>query len=174
MPKKKTTVVTLHAKGRRAWSPRRAFLLGVLTGSRSMTPAAVLAAHHDSPALRGDWRDWPVFGSPVGRGLVVVAALGELLGDKSPKAPPRTTPMALAGRAAFGAVVGAALGTTARGGAHRLQGALLGATGAVVGSVLGLRARALVGEVTGLPDPVVALAEDALAVGGSLALVRGA
>lgn len=170
MSKKKP--VTLQLEQRTAWSPGRAFLLGALTGSRSFTPAAVLALSHGRDSLDGDWKDWPMFRAPLGRVLVVVAAVGELVGDKSPKAPPRTSRTALIGRGAFGAVVGAALGSTAEGRGRAVLGAVLGASGALVGSVVGMRLRAAIVEASGLADPVVALGEDALAIGGSVALVR--
>jgi hypothetical protein len=46
-------------------------------------------------------------------------------------------------------------------GRRATTGAALGSTAAIVAAFAGERLRALVGETTGLPDPVVALAEDA-------------
>jgi hypothetical protein len=42
------------------------------------------------------------------------------------------------------------------------MGAALGSSSAVVASFAGERLRALVGEKSGLPDPIVALGEDAV------------
>lgn len=170
----KTAVATLHAPARTASPSRPAFLLGVLSGSRSATPLGVLALHHDRQEARGAWRGWPVFRSRQGRGLLVAAMLGELVGDKMPMTPSRTTPGAVTGRAVSGAVAGLAVATTASGPDRRGRSALLGAVGALVGSVVLVRVRGAVASRTGLPDPVVALAEDALAIVGSTVLVRRA
>ncbi len=91
----------------------RSLALGVLSGGRSSTPLAVLALNHDNKAVKGDWQQWKAFSTPLGRGLLVASAIGELIGDKSPKAPARISPMGLVGRIAAGAFAGAALGTTA-------------------------------------------------------------
>lgn len=170
----KATTVTLHAPARTASPTRPAFLLGVLTGARSATPLGVLALHHDSEHAQGSWRDWPVLRSRAGRGLLVAAMLGELVGDKLPMTPSRTDPGALGGRAVSGAIAGLAVATTTTGPDRRGRSAVLGAVGALVGSVVLMRLRSTVARRTGLPDPVVALAEDALAIVGSTVLWRRA
>lgn len=149
----------------------RALILGVLTGGRAATPLATLALHHDDPALKGAWQQWPMFRSPIGRGVLVAAAIGELIGDKLPKTPSRITPGGLVGRVGAGALVGLAIGTT--GPKNRgLESAILGGVGALVGSFAGYLARKAAGGVTRLPDPVVALAEDATVVVGSVRALR--
>ncbi|MBT2502103.1 DUF4126 family protein [Curtobacterium sp. ISL-83] len=148
----------------------RTLALGVLSGGRSATPLAVLALNHDRPALTGAWQDWKVFATPLGRGLLVASAVGELIGDKFPKTPNRIAPMSLLGRMGSGALAGAALGTTGKRDL-RIEGAILGAVGALVGSFVGWAARKAVGGTTGLPDPVVALAEDAATIAGSVKVV---
>jgi len=85
--------------------------------------------------------------------------LGELVGDKLPATPSRTSPPPLLGRAVSGAVVGAAIFVSE--GRRATTGAALGSTAAIVAAFAGERLRALAVEKTGLPDPVVALAEDA-------------
>jgi len=151
--------------------PVRALLLGALGGARSMTPLAVLGAQHDRPELAGSWRGWPVFRAPLGRRLLVLAAAGELVGDKLPQTPSRLGAFPLAGRVGTGVVVGLALATT-EGGDRRVLLAVLGGVGALLGSWAGASGRSALGRATGLPDPVVALAEDAIAVGGSIAVLR--
>ena len=66
---------------------------------------------------------------------------------------------ALLGRAASGALVGAAVFVSE--GNRATTGAALGSTAAVVAAFAGEWIRALAVETTGLPDPAVALAEDA-------------
>jgi len=85
--------------------------------------------------------------------------LGELVGDKLPATPSRTSPPPLLGRAVSGAVVGAAIFVSE--GRRATTGAALGSTAAIVAALAGEWIRALAVEKTGLPDPVVALAEDA-------------
>ena len=148
-----------------------AALLGVLSGSRSATPLAVLALHHDSEEARGRWQRWGLFRSPVGRLVAVAAGAGELVGDKLPATPSRVGAGPLFGRAVAGAVVGAAVSTTGRGD-QRVAGALAGALGAVAGSWAFYLARKAVVEKAGARDLVVALVEDAVAIAGSTAVVR--
>lgn len=147
----------------------RTLVLGILSGGRSATPLAVMALNHDRSALKGSWQDWKVFSTPLGRGMLVASAVGELIGDKLPKTPNRISPTALVGRVASGALVGAALGTTGKRDL-RIEGAILGGIGAIVGSFVGWAARKAVG-ATGLPDPVVALAEDAATIAGSVKVI---
>lgn len=157
-----TTTTTTQAK---------ALLLGAFTGARSATPLAVLALAHDRPGLGGDWRSWPVFRSPLGRGVLVATALGELVGDKLPITPSRLKGGSLLGRIAVGALAGVVISTTDGGRTPRLQAAVWGGVGALAGSVIGYAGRKALGWVSGLPDPVVALVEDAVAVAGATAVV---
>lgn len=149
----------------------RAALLGVLSGSRSATPLAVLALNHDTPEVRGRWQRWRLFRSPIGRGALVAAGVGELVGDKLPATPSRVDAGPLFGRAVSGAVAGIAMAGTGRRGTP-VAAAFAGAFGALVGSWLFYRARKTVVEKAGVPDVVVALVEDAVAISGSVAVVR--
>ena len=92
--------------------------------------------------------------------------------DKLPAMPDRTSPPVLSGRVASGAAVGAALAQARR--THPVAGALAGVAGAVASSFAMMRLRQRLGRRLGLPDAAVAVAEDALAVGLSLAVVRSA
>lgn len=149
----------------------RAALLGVLSGSRSATPLAVLALNHEAQEARGGWQRWRLFRSPLGRGALVAAGAGELVGDKLPATPSRIDTGPLVGRVVSGAVAGIAMAGTGRRGTP-VAAALAGASGALVGSWLFYRARKAVVEKTGLPDVAVALVEDAVAISGSVAVVR--
>jgi uncharacterized membrane protein len=148
--------------------PVRSALLGVLSGARSMTPLAVLALNRDRGSLDGAWKDWPVLRSPAGRVVIILAAVGELVGDKLPMTPSRTKPLPLLGRIATGAIAGAAMGTVGGSDGWR-RGALLGAAGGVVGSFAGAAYRSG-GAAIGVPDLVLALAEDAATIAGSAAV----
>jgi uncharacterized membrane protein len=138
---------------------RRTLSLGAISGLRSMSgPAFVsLAASHGNLDLEGT--PLAFLGSSRLSKVIVVMELGELVGDKLPKTPSRTALPPLLGRAASGALVGAAVFVSdAR---RATTGAALGSTAAIVAALAGERLRALAVEKTGLLDPVIALAEDA-------------
>lgn len=151
----------------------RAAFLGFVAGLRSQLPHALLAL----AANRGVF----AAGAPAplsllrSRGALValgLAAAGELVADKLPATPTRTEPAPLGGRVLSGALAGAAVGREA--GASVLACAALGAAGAVAGSFGGASYRRIAGETTGLPDPVLAVAEDATAVGLAAVALRPA
>jgi uncharacterized membrane protein len=120
-----------------------AALMGVVCGMRSAMGPAVLA------------RRGRLGGANVSR-LLVVAAAGEAVADKAPAVPPRTNVPSLGARALSGAVCGRVLAGT--------PGVVPGALGALAGTFGAYRARAALGEATGAPDPLLGVAEDALAL----------
>ena len=141
----------------------RAAALGALTGSRTFSVLALLANalkdHQPRPTnTPGRWLARP----PVATALLLAAA-GELVGDKLPGVPNRTDPPSLVGRAVAGALAGATVAQLD--GRKRLAAAALGAGAAVAGAFVGFYARRWVVARTHWPDAVVALFEDALVVG---------
>ncbi|GAC1415692.1 MAG: DUF4126 family protein [Candidatus Velthaea sp.] len=134
----------------------RALGLGAVSGMRSMTGPAAVRLH----------------ATDLSRVVVPLLALGELVVDKLPVTPSRTLPPSLIVRALAGGFAGGSIAVVWQG--DRRLGALCGIAGAVAASYLFEQIREAAGRRTGLPDPVVALAEDALALGAGYALVRGA
>lgn len=130
---------------------RAAALLGAAAGLRTATPFGALA-------LRGRLGDGPV------RTAALTAAAGEIVIDKLPMTPSRTSPPGLAGRLASGAACG---GLTAG-----AAGAAVGSAAAALAAFAGERTRAAIGRRSGWPDPLVAVAEDMLATGVALAATR--
>ena len=96
-------------------------------------------------------------------------AVGELIGDKLPNTPARTEMPVLGFRILSGGTCGALLNETER--QSVATGAVAGGFGAVVGSFLFMRLRLWIDEELGLPDPVVALVEDALTITAGWLLV---
>ena len=95
---------------------------------------------------------------------VLIAASGELAADKTPAATDRTDAPAVVGRVLAGAYTG-----------HRIAdapGTAAGAVAAAVGSYATWRVRKLVVDTTGLPDPVVAVGEDVLAMAAAAVATR--
>jgi uncharacterized membrane protein len=131
-----------------------AALLGAAAGLRTASPVAALAAS-----------------GRLGRGrvarLALLAAAGELVADKLPFVPARTSAPALGGRIASGAFVG-----TARGGGP--QAAAVGAAFAVFAAFGGQHTRQWLGRRTGRADWQIAIAEDALALSLAAAGARRA
>ncbi|MDP9794021.1 putative membrane protein [Catenuloplanes nepalensis] len=129
----------------------RSFLLGVVSGGRSMSGLAAVALTSRSGPLARPWT----------RALTAAGALGELAGDKLPNAPSRLQPPALAVRAATGAAAAAAL--AARAHAAPALHAIPGAAGAILGSVAGARWRSYA-DRRGWPPLAAALLEDAVVI----------
>ncbi|PAP81493.1 hypothetical protein B1759_09245 [Rubrivirga sp. SAORIC476] len=152
--------------------------LGWAAGMRSMTPPAVLArtlvSQRPSIPLLARRRRQParVLGTDRAATLLTVAAAGELTADKLPVAPPRTSPPALFGRLASGALAGATVAAIRR--QNPVLPALVGAASAVASSFVMMDLRKRVGEALDVPDPAVAVVEDVLAVAISVAASHSA
>ncbi len=149
-----------------------AFAIGVCTGLRCMTPICVLSLMRVVPGgVFAEMLYWP------GHSVVFVAAgIGELIGDKLPNCPSRLEPLGLISRILFGGFCGAAISSVSVGGpvlagAPILAGIVFGAVGvvgAVAGAFAGNRFRMRVPDGWKWP---AALAEDLVAVGGSVLIV---
>ena len=140
-------------------SASRALCLGAISGLRSLSGPAFVSRAASRGDLDLDGTVFAFLGSPRISKVLVLTELGELVGDKLPITPSRTSLLPLLGRAASGALVGAAVFVSE--GNRATTGAALGSTAAIVAAFAGERLRALAVEKTGLPAPVVALAEDA-------------
>lgn len=136
---------------------------GIATGMRSMSAlaAASAAAHRGDLATGNGWANrlfrWR--GTTLAFGL---ATVGEMVVDKLPIAPSRLEPGPLIGRAVLGGLAGAII-SRGRGGSP-VTGLLAGCAGAMLSTQAWGRGRAAVVTRTGVPDPVVAVVEDGLAV----------
>ena len=151
-------------------TPALAAGLGWTAGMRSMSPLALL-----STALAGRRRlrqPAKTLGSPLVRRLLTAAAAGELIADKLPGMPARTAPPALAGRVVSGALLGAAVAAARR--ASPVPAVFAGMAGAVASSYAMVRLRRAAGEALDLPDPAVAMGEDAATLGFGHVLVQNA
>jgi uncharacterized membrane protein len=154
---------------------RRAALLGLVAGLRSLTPLALLAAAGNLPApdrAFGASSPWPVslLQAPAVLRGIGLAAAGELVGDKLPFIPSRVAAPVFGWRLAVGAAVGAAVCEDE--GLPVVPGAAVGAVAAVVGTVAGYRARTTLSRATPVPDPVWGLAGDAIALGVGIYALR--
>ena len=145
-----------------------ALLIGFFAGLRSLTaPAATAWA-----AYLGWLKLQPplaLIGSLPAVVVFTLLALLELVADKLPKTPNRTSPPGLIARMVMGGLTGACV---AAGGARGAWlGALLGAMGGLVGAFAGYQARTRLVKGLATPDIFIALLEDLVAIGGSLWVV---
>ncbi|HEV2273444.1 MAG TPA: DUF4126 family protein [Acidobacteriaceae bacterium] len=145
------------------------FLLGCVTGLRSLTGPAVVCwgAHLGWLHLAGTRLAF--LGRPTTVAIATLLALAELVADKLPKTPARTAPAGLSARILFGALVGSALAISA--GRSPMGAAIAGLLGGVAGAFAGYTIRHSLVTQAHLPDLVVALAEDLVAIGGGLLIV---
>jgi len=143
--------------------------IGIVAGLRSLTAPAVVAwgAHlgwlnlHDSPLA--------FMGSTTAMAILSLLAIGELIADKLPTTPKRTAPAPLIARIVTGGLCGASLFAAV--GKSLLAGILLGGIGGVVGAFLGYSVRRRLVNNFHIKDLVVAVSEDAIAIGLALFLV---
>lgn len=145
-----------------------AFLIGMLAGLRSLTAPAATAWAAYLGWLRLS-SPLSLIGSLPSVIILTLMALGELVADKLPKTPARTSPPGLIARVVMGALAGACI--AAAGGQGAIVGALLGAVGGIAGAFAGYQARTRLVKALGVPDIYVALLEDLVAIGGSLLIV---
>jgi len=141
-----------------------AFAIGAVSGLRSLTAPAVVAW-----AAHLKWINHTGFDSEVLLYILTIAAIAELVADKLPKTASRTKLAGLTFRLIFGGLSGAALASAA--GQPYALGAALAALGALAGAFGGYQARTRLVKALKVPDFVVAVIEDAVAIGAGLLIV---
>lgn len=145
-----------------------AFLIGLLTGLRSLTPAAAIAW-----AAYLGWLHLPHSLAWMGTLTAVVIfsalALFELINDKRPTTAARTAPPGLVARVVLGAFggtcVAAALGDRVG------FGLALGIAGSLAGTFGGYQVRTGLVKTIGTRDLYIALLEDSVTIAASFFLV---
>jgi uncharacterized membrane protein len=145
-----------------------AFLIGFFAGLRSLAAPAITAW-----AVHLGWlkleRPLSLIGSLPAVVILTVLAVVELVVDKLPKTPSRTSPPGLIARIVTGGLSGACIAVA--GGQGAIVGAVLGAVGGVVGCFAGYQARTRLVKAMATRDTYVALLEDLVAVAGCLWVV---
>jgi uncharacterized membrane protein len=143
--------------------------IGVVAGLRTMTAPAVVAW-----AAHLGWID--LSGTPLifmasvwALALLTLGALVEYVIDLLPSTPARTSARGLTARIVTGALSGACLGVAA--GAAPGKAALVGVVGAIAGAFGGYQARVRLVRGLRVPDAVIAIPEDLVAIGLGLLLV---
>lgn len=149
--------------------PVLALAIGIVAGLRSMSAPAAVAWATRLGWLHLNGTPLAFLGSTMAAYLLAALMVGELVADKLPKTPSRTRPGPFVGRIIAGGLSGAAL-TGGTGGSLAL-GAVLGAIGAVAGTLGGYTVRTRLVRALGVPDYVVALGEDIVAIGGAFLIL---
>ena len=142
------------------------FFLGCVAGLRSLTAPAVVcwAAHFGWLHLAGT--KLAFMNHPATMIILTVLAAVELVVDKLPKTPARTTPIGLTARVILGGLSGAAV--AAGSGIIPYPSAAAGSIGALAGAFAGYNVRRTLVLRRHLPDFPVALTEDVIAIVGGL------
>lgn len=140
-----------------------AAVMGVAAGMRSMASPAIVSQLAKSGLMPAEESAVSFFHRPATAKTMAVLAIGEMIADKLPFMPKRTDAPALVTRAISGAVSGAAICSSKK--RSVIAGALLGALAAVGASYGAYKLRKWAGERFDVPDPVIAIAEDALVAG---------
>jgi uncharacterized membrane protein len=148
-----------------------AFAIGFVSGLRSFTPSAVVCWAAKLGALSLRATPLAFLGSLVAVAIFTLLALAELVADKLPKTPSRTAAMGLSARFLLGGLCGAALALGSSQPVSWMLGALLGAAGGIVGAFAGYQVRTRLVKALNVPDFVVAVAEDLVAIAAAILIV---
>ena len=137
--------------------------IGIVAGLRSLTAPAVTAwaAYLGWLDLQGSRLAF--MASTVAVVVFSLLAIGELIGDKLPKIPRRTAIAPLLARIFSGALCGACLAVAA----HQalLPASLIAGLGGIIGAFAGYEIRRRLVTQLHLPDVIVAVCEDLIAIG---------
>lgn len=145
-----------------------AFLIGVITGLRSLTAPAVVCWAARLGWLHLENTGLAFLGYAATPYIFTALAIGELIADQLPQTPSRKAPPGFVARILMGALCGAALAIS---GGSLAVGAIAGVLGAVAGTLGGYEFRVRLVKATGGKDLPIALLEDAIAIGGAFLIV---
>jgi len=143
-----------------------AFGIGIIAGLRSLTAPSVLAWAARLGWLNLHGTSLSFMGSTAAVAIFTILAVVELVSDQLPSTPARTKPPGLIARILLGGLSGVAI--TLAGGQSAALGACLGAVGGVVGAFAGYQVRTGLVRALKVPDIVIAVLEDLVAITGAL------
>lgn len=145
-------------EGRDAQVYAGATALGVVAGMRSMAAPAILGRLGRNGCLKQGCAAG--FEKPVVANSLLALAIGEFISDKLPFMPKRTQTGSLIARILSGAICGATFSSALK--RSSFVGAVAGASAALGATYAFYELRHAASEQLGLPDPAVALLEDAI------------
>lgn len=137
--------------------------IGFIAGLRSMAAPALVSRHLSSMRRRRRApRATRLLQSRRSSAVLAALAAGEMMADKTPFVPNRIEVPSLAGRAASGALCGAAIAGWR--GTSPIYAGAVGGLAAIVSTYTAFRMRKSAGDGTAIPDPAFGVAEDAIAL----------
>jgi uncharacterized membrane protein len=134
--------------------------LGAVAGVRSMQAPALLSRCLRTSSGGDAGRASSLLTAPVAVGALRLLSVGEMVADKLPFIPARTTLLPLAGRIASGAISGAALAGARN--VSRVRAMAIGASVAVGSAFVATLVRKLATERFHVPNVAMGLVEDAV------------
>jgi uncharacterized membrane protein len=151
--------------------PFQAAGLAAIAGLRTMAAPALLSR----TLRRGDIEQlqstaFAALGRPKVSTTLQLLMIGEMVADKTPFIPSRTSASALLGRALSGALVGATLFAAEK--RRPIPGAALGALSAVAAAYAGEKLRAKGVQKLSIPDQILGFLEDGVVLFGGTRLLR--
>jgi uncharacterized membrane protein len=146
------------------------FIMGFATGLRTFTPLAFICWVAVWGWLPLESSRLHFLGTATGATIVSVLALVELIGDKLPMTPRRTSTGPLGGRILIASFASAAVAIGM--GQSWIVAIICGAVASVIGSFAGFRYRTSITKKIGLNDWISALSEDFVTIGLTLAALR--
>lgn len=145
--------------------------LAAICGLRSIAGPALLSRAVRRGDIQGlEGTPFAALESPKVSAALQLLMVGEMIGDKTPFVPSRTSVPSLLGRALSGALVGAVLFLDAE--RRPVSGAVLGVLSAVAAAYIGENFRAKGAEKLGVPDPILGLLEDSVVLFGGSRFLR--
>ena len=145
------------------------FALGIIAGSRTFTPPAMIAVAAHLKWIYLQHTILSFMGWLFALIIISILCVSELVVDKLPGTPSRKMPGPFIARVLSGAFAGFALSLATN---HSVVAAvIIGGIGAAVGTLVGYELRTSLVKMLNVPDFVIALLEDAIAIGGGLFIV---
>jgi uncharacterized membrane protein len=144
--------------------------LGAIAGMRAMSAPALVSQLARKGGLAVEGSKLGFLNSSGALSTTALLAVGELIADKLPFIPSRTTPGPLIARAISGGVSGAIISSARR--KSPWAGALIGAGAAIGAAYAAYHLRRAAKERLRVPDFVLALAEDALVASAGTFVAR--
>ena len=146
-----------------------AFLIGGVAGLRCMTAPAVVAWAAHQGWLNLHNTSLSFMGSIAAVMIFTLLAAVEMVVDQLPSTPSRVQALGLTARIILGALSGASVAVA--GAQSMALGAVLGIVGGIVGAFAGYQVRTRLVKALKVPDLVIALPEDAVAIAAGLFIV---
>ena len=146
-----------------------AFAIGLVAGLRSLTAPEVVswAANLKWLDLQNSSLAW--LATATAAWILSAAAIAEFVVDKLPNTPSRKKPLGLIARFLMGGLSGAGLCAATH--QSLVAGAVLGGLGGLAGAFIGYEMRSRLVKTLKVPDIVIALFEDAVAICSALLIV---